>query len=149
MDGTGIYGYRLDGTQGKLGITGLKEVVRDLRALSVDTREAMQATHRRAGEIVALRAGTLVPVRTGTLRETIASAPTKYQGRVRAGRGQSVPYAGPIHFGWPARRIAPQPFIYDALDERRDEVVDLYTRRINELILEHDLGVGQRSTANA
>ena len=28
--------------------------------------------------------------------------------------GASLPYAGPIHWGWPARRIEAQPFIADA-----------------------------------
>jgi len=32
---------------------------------------------------------------------------------VQAGRA-SVPYAGPIHWGWPARNIEPQPFLTDA-----------------------------------
>jgi hypothetical protein len=26
----------------------------------------------------------------------------------------AVPYAGPIHWGWPARRITAQPFIQEA-----------------------------------
>lgn len=147
MARTGVYGYRVEGG-GKLEIEGLREIVRDLKQLSEDSREDMKETHRVAGEIVAAAAKPLAPVRTGTLSSTISSSPTKYQGRVKIGRGASVPYAGPIHFGWPARRIAPQPFIYEALDGRRDEVLQTYEKRINDLIVKHQLAPGQRSTAN-
>lgn len=147
MAGTGVYGYRVEGG-GRLEIEGLKEIQRALKGLAEDSREDMKETHRKAGEIVAAAAKPLAPVLTGRLSATIVSSPTKYQGRVRIGRGASVPYAGPIHFGWPARRIAPQPFVYEALDGRREEVKQQYEQRINELIERHKLAPGQRSTTN-
>ena len=147
MAGTGLFGYRIEG-QGALQIDGLREINRDLRNMSQQARDDMKDTHREAGEIVARAATVLAPVLTGTLAGTIKSAPTQRQGRVRVGRGQSVPYAGPIHFGWPARRIAPQPFVYDALDMRRDEVRDAYVTRVNQLVIKNGLAAGQRSTAN-
>lgn len=147
MGRTGVYGYRLE-SGGALQIEGLREVVRDLKDLQVDLREDMKDTHRRAGEIVAAAARPLAPSRSGALSRTIVSSPTQYQGRVRIGKGASVPYAGPIHFGWPARRIKPQPFIYDALDGRREEVKQTYERRINDLIAKHNFKPGQRSTTN-
>ena len=147
MASSGVYGYRIEGG-GALQIEGLREVTRDLKALSEDLREDMKETHRRAGEIVAAAAKPLAPVKTGQLASTIISSPTKYQGRVRIGRGQSVPYAGPIHFGWPARRIRPQAFIYEALDGRREEVLQTYERRINDLIERHQFAPGQRPTTN-
>lgn len=148
MAGTGVYGYRVEG-QGTLRIEGLRETLRDLRQLSKDARDDMKETHRNAGEVVASLARTLAPSRTGQLSKTIRSNPTQRQGRVSIGRGVSVPYAAPIHFGWPARRIKPQPFVYDALDNRRDEIFRLYDERIGLLIREHNLAPGQRSTANS
>jgi hypothetical protein len=50
-----------------------------------------------------------------------------------------VLYAGPIHFGWPARNIQPNPFIYEVLDGRRQEVYALYADRISQLIVKYDL----------
>jgi hypothetical protein len=146
MASTGVSGYRVSG--GAPQIEGLKEVMKDLRSLSTDSREDMKDTHRRAGDIVAAAAKPLAPVLTGRLSSTITSSPTQYQGRVRIGRGQSVPYAGPIHFGWPARRIAPQSFVYDALDSRREEVLQTYERRMNDLIDRHNFAPGQRPTAS-
>jgi HK97 gp10 family phage protein len=147
MASPGTYGYRVEGG-GALQIEGLRETLRDLKELSKDARDDMKETHRRAGEIVAAAAKPLAPVRTGALSNTIVSSPTQRQGRVRIGRGASVPYAGPIHFGWPARRIAPQPFIYEALDGRREQVLQTYEHRINDLIARHNLAPGQRSTRN-
>lgn len=145
MASSGTYGFRVEG-QGRLEIEGLREALRDIRRLGDDARDDMKDTHRKAGEIVASVARGIAPVRTGRLASTIISAPTQRQGRVRVGRGQSIPYAGPIHFGWPARRITPQPFIYDALDQRADEVRRVYENRIGELITRHNLAPGQRPT---
>lgn len=145
MASSGTYGFRVEG-QGRLEIDGLREALRDIRRLGDDARDDMKDTHRKAGEIVAAVARGIAPVRTGRLASTIISAPTQRQGRVRVGRGQSIPYAGPIHFGWPARRIKPQPFIYDALDQRADEVRRVYETRIGELITRHNLAPGQRPT---
>jgi HK97 gp10 family phage protein len=131
-----------------LKVEGLRETLQDLRSLSKDARDDMKETHRNAGEVVAALARSLAPSRTGQLSKTIRSNPTQRQGRITIGRGASVPYAAPIHFGWPARRIKPQPFVYDALDSRRDEVLRLYEERVGLLIDKHKLGPGQRSTSN-
>lgn len=144
MAATGVYGFRVEG-QGRLEIDGLREVLRDIRRLGDDARDDMKETHRKAGEIIVEGAKRFVPVRTGALLQSMRSAPTTRQGRVRVGNA-SAPYAGPIHFGWPARRIQPQPFIYDALDGRRQEVFQLYGDRIGELITRHNLAPGQRPT---
>ena len=123
-------------------IVGLREVQRDLRKLGDDTKTEMKDTHKAAAEVVVLGAKRLVPYRTGALANSIRALASNTSGRVRAGSA-SVPYAGPIHFGWPARRIAPQPFIYDAMDQRVDEIRGLYDQRINELIEKYDLSSGQ------
>lgn len=78
----------------------------------------------------------------GSLKGTIRSSGTQRGGYVRAGK-KLVPYAGPIHFGWPSRPnpakgwaggpIRPNPFIYDALDERRGQVVSQFQRYLDRL----------------
>ena len=143
MAGTGVYGYRLDrdAVVGVERIEGLREVQRDLRLLGDDTKTEMKATHLAAAEIVVMGAKRLVPYRSGRLAASIRALATNASGKVRAGSA-SVPYAGPIHFGWPARRIAPQPFIYDALDPRREDIRRLYEERIDELIEKYDFTTG-------
>jgi hypothetical protein len=123
---------------GQLEIDGLRDVQKAMRNFSDDSRNDMKETHRRAGQIVVDGAARLVPVRSGALLASLKSAPTQRQGRVRVGSA-AVPYAGPIHFGWPARNIQPNPFIYEVLDGRRQEVYALYADRISQLIVKYDL----------
>ncbi len=123
---------------GQLEIEGLRDVQKAMRSFSDDSRNDMKETHRKAGQIVVDGAARYVPVRSGALLASLRSAPTQRQGRVRVGSA-AVPYAGPIHFGWPARKIKPNPFIYEVLDDRRQEVYAIYAQRISELIYKYDL----------
>lgn len=135
----GTYGYRVTGGQGsKIQIEGLKETQKALASMSDDLKDEMKPTHKAAAEVIVEGSKRYVPVRSGRLATSIRAVATRTSGRVRAGSA-AVPYAGPIHFGWPARRIKPQPFIYDAMDARRQEVYDLYARRIYGLIDKHGL----------
>lgn len=90
---------------------------------------------REAAETVEHEAESLVPVLTGRLRESIRSTVSRNRSAVIAGNNRLVPYAGPIHFGWRDRNIEPHPFLYDALDRRRDEVVERYRAHVETLVL--------------
>jgi len=98
----------------------------------------MKSTHLKAAEIVVGASKRFVPIKTGALAQSIRPAAVMSGGRVKVGSA-SVPYAGPIHFGWPARRIKPQPFVYDALDTRRGEVSRLYEKRMAVLMFKYGL----------
>jgi hypothetical protein len=119
------------------------QVRRNIRKMSdsVSRNEAksdMKAIHLAGAELVKGDALPRVPNRTGRLRQSVRAAGQAKAGVVRAGF-KSVPYAGPIHFGWPKRNIFPQSFLYDAKDARRGDVVALFDQRLNELIVKHDL----------
>lgn len=137
----GTFGFRLENRQGKQDVEGLRELQRDLRKLGDATKMEMKATHLEAANIVADDAAKKAPVRTGRLRASIKGSAVMTGGRVRIGYGGGPAslYAGPIHFGWPARRIRPQPFVYDALDPKRPEVLRLYEQRMDELTKKYDL----------
>ena len=111
--------------------TGVKELRRELRRMG-DDLDDLKALNLDVATLVSDRAKELVPRRTGNLADTIRPAGTKTAGRVRAGF-KRVPYAGVIHFGFPARRIQPQPFLYDALDQRRGEVFDAYFKGVKKI----------------
>jgi len=118
-------------------VEGAKQVQKALRNIEGGT-EDLKAVHLDAAEIVATQARALVPRRSGKLASSIRAAGQARQGVVRAGFA-SVPYAGVIHFGWPAHNISPQPWMYDALDERRGEVLGVYADRVNDLIKKNGL----------
>jgi hypothetical protein len=141
MASTGKYGYRVQGREGQVKIEGLSKVRRDLKNLSQDVDYRAQEflpVNKSIADAVAGDAKNYVPFLTGTLSGTIRAAATKTSARVKAGY-KSVPYAGPIHFGWPARFIKPQPFFYDAIDKRRGEIQNRYEELVAKLIKKYDL----------
>lgn len=139
----GTFGYRLgDGAAGAVKIEGLSAVQRDLRGLRDDidlVKTEFLATNRKVAEIVIEGSKKFVTVLSGALAASMRNASTKKAAKVRAGDKNDVPYAGPIHFGWPARRIKPQPFVYDAVDRRRSEIASTYERRLAELRTKYEL----------
>jgi hypothetical protein len=120
----------------RIQVTGAKELRRALKAMEHDTGD-LKDIHKAAAEIVIERARDLVPYVSGALAGTHRAARRATGAAVLAGRS-SVPYAGPIHFGWAARNISPQPWLYDALDDRRDEVAARYEREIDGLVRKLD-----------
>jgi len=117
-------------------VTGGKELRRALKHLE-DGTDDLKDANQAAGQLVADEAETLVPVDSGLLRSSIRAARQAKGASVLAGSGR-VPYAAPIHFGWRARNIEPQPFLYDALDNRRDEVVEAYAKQVGQLVKRFD-----------
>jgi len=162
---SGTFGYRLgDGAPGAVKIEGLSAVQRDLRGMGKDldlVKGEFLATNRKVAEIVIEGSKKFVPVLSGALANSIRDASTKKSAKIRVGSsgggrryyggratglrtpksegGEVVEYAGPIHFGWPARRIKPQPFIYEATDQRRSEIAMKYAERITSIRNKYDL----------
>lgn len=122
----------------RIEIQGLRELNRAFRRLGSDATTELKGVHGEGAKIVERRARQIVPIRTGTLKGTLRSSGTMRGANVKAGFAR-VPYAGPIHFGWRKRNIKPQPFLYDALDDRRAEVLRVYEQNLNRLIRKHDL----------
>ena len=99
----------------------------------------LSAANGRAAEIVERAAEDIVPVSSGRLRDSIRTARNARSSSVLAGGKSGVPYAGPIHFGWRARNIEPQPFLYDALDDRREEVYATYSDEVASIVRRFDV----------
>jgi len=142
---SGTFGYRLgDGAPGAVKVEGLSAVQRDLRGFGKDlnlVRREFLGTNRKVAEIVIAGAQRFVPVLSGALAESMKDVSTAKSARVRVGSraASGVQYAGPIHFGWPARRIKPQPFVYESVDGRRSEIERQYVERLTEIRRRYDL----------
>lgn len=114
--------------EGTVRIEGLDELVRTMRRAGDDLSDLKDA-NTRAANIVAARAEQLAPKRTGRLAGNIRPAKQAGRARVMAG-SSSVPYAGPIHWGWPARHIAENPFLSNAAVETQPEWLTAYTEDV-------------------
>tara|TARA_R110002020_G_scaffold8879_5_gene35652 strand:- start:427 stop:819 length:393 start_codon:yes stop_codon:yes gene_type:complete len=119
-------------------VQGGRELRRKFKEAGDDMAD-LKELHRRLADDVAGTAKTKVPVRTGRLRNSIRGSGTKTAARVRVGNNRksgpsAVPYAKPIHFGWAAKNIKPQPFIFEALDERRQDVINAYNDQVRQII---------------
>ena len=139
---SGTFGFRAD-SRDPIKITGLSEVQRNLRKLSTDALDLNKTefleTNKKVAEIIINESKKYVPVLTGALAAAIRNASTKKSAKVRAG-SVGVQYAGPIHFGWPARSIKPNTFLYEAIDARKSEVANRYAELVSDLITKYDLG---------
>lgn len=138
---TGTFGFRVDGRAGQVEIEGLASVKRQMGALSKDVDYRAQeflGVNRAIASAVAGDAKQFVPVLSGALAASVREASSKTSARVKAGGGK-IEYAGPIHWGWPARRIRPQPFFLDSIDRRRGEIKERYDKLVDDLIKKYDL----------
>ena len=117
-------------------VSGAAETRRALRKFGDDLSDLKDA-HERIARMVANEAQGRAPVRSGALRASVRGSGTKTRAMVRAGK-KRVPYAGPIHFGWAERNISPNPFMYEALDARKGEVIASYQKAVDAAVRKYD-----------
>jgi hypothetical protein len=122
-----------EGSEFAVQIEGVRELSRALGKADADLKTELRLIHKDVAGVVSDEARNLVPVRSGALRDSIRPLGTQRVGRVAAGKAR-VPYAGPIHFGWPARNISPQPFLVDALQHESTTISVVYEREIRQFI---------------
>lgn len=113
-------------------VEGLRQLRAQLRRAGADLGDLKRA-NAAAAQLVVDAAAPFAPTRTGRLRASPRASKAAGRARVLAG-GAAVPYAGPIHWGWPARGIAPQPWISDAAQRTEPLWLDVYLRDIDRII---------------
>jgi hypothetical protein len=112
---------------------GMTRLRRQLHTCPLKLKAAVPAVGMKAAEIVAKAAERHAPKRSGRLAASIRPAMMKYGAVVMAGGG-TVPYAAPVHWGWPAHNITEQPFVYQGLDENVEEIKRLYDKGVNAVV---------------
>ena len=102
-----------------------------------DRAEDLQAVDRNAAEVILRRADVLVPRASGELAATgrIDSEATG----ARVVYGGLLPYAGPIHFGWRARNIEPQPWLTDATEQSQAAILREYDKATETIVRRFDV----------
>lgn len=113
-------------------VDGLRTLRRDLKAAGLSVEDLKDA-HAEVAQLVVRAAAPNAPRRTGALAATSRGSGTQGAAVVRAGRA-AVPYAGPVHWGWPSRHIVAQPWIYDAAVRSQQQWTGAYLRALEHII---------------
>lgn len=114
-------------------VEGARELRRTLRKAG-DDLDDFKSVHREIGGIVVDSARPKTPRGfTGRLEASVRASGTKTAAVVRAGKAR-VPYAGPIHWGWPARNIRPQPWLTDAASQTEPRWTNAYMKHVERVL---------------
>lgn len=119
----------------RICVNGLRRTIRSLERAGADATDMRELMHS-IGTLVVQAASP--PVLSGRLSGTIRAGRGKTKAVVRAG-GARAPYAGVIHYGWPERDIAPQPFLSAALQAERSDVFRALEEGLAEIQRKNDL----------
>lgn len=113
----------------RLKLEGEQKVQGALRQVSSDLSDLKQA-NRDTSQLVVSVSRAKAPRRTGRLAASGVATPQT----TGAGVTFTVPYANPIHWGWRARKIKPQPFALSAAETTQPVWMGLYDRNIDQII---------------
>lgn len=114
---------------GAFNVRGGDELARTMRQAGDELGDLTGAS-KRAGDLVAGAARGRAPKRTGQLAGSLFPVVSATGVTVSS----RLPYAGPIHWGWPARNIAAQPFLVDAAARTEDTWVGYYADDVQEAV---------------
>lgn len=119
-------------------VEGARTLRRTLKAAGVGV-EDLKAAHRQVAEQVRDAARPRAPIgtgrtgRAGRLRDSTRASGTQSAAIVRAG-GARIPYAGPIHWGWPRRNIAAQPWLTETAARTQNTWEATYLAALDKII---------------
>lgn len=113
-------------------VQGLTSVVRALKELGLEVDDLKDAFSTIADEGAQV-AASAAPTKSGRLRGDIRGNRAQSKAVVTAGRS-SIPYAGPINYGWPKRGIAPSGFMQKADQIMQPRAIARLEEEINRQI---------------
>lgn len=112
-------------------VDGLRKLRRDLRQLPAGMADLKEA-NQRTGQLVVQAAR---PPRGKTGRLAQAGRASRAAGRVSVlWGGAAVPYAGPIHWGWPSHHIEAQPFVVEAAQRTEPIWLEAYLADVDRAL---------------
>ncbi len=119
----------------RLRVEGLGRTLRSMSKAGADAEDMKDLMHS-IGEVVVRAAQP--PTLSGALARTIRAGRGKTKAVVRAG-GARAPYAGVIHYGWPARNIEPHPFLTDAIKQTRSQLLHHLDEGLGDILRKNNL----------
>ena len=111
-------------------VHGTKELRRTLKQAG-DNLKDLKTVNRGVGEYIARGSRGSAPRRSGALAASARASSAVSKVQVLVGRA-SVPYAGPIHWGWAARNISPNPWVANTAIGTQGTWLPMYERGIQK-----------------
>lgn len=118
--------------QSEARVEGLNALRRTMRKAGADV-SALREANLNAAKIVLPIAQAMAPRSTGRLAASIRATATPRAGSIKTGR-KKIPYAGPIHWGWPARNIEPNPWVATAAHDSESLWVEEYVKHVSDAL---------------
>lgn len=134
-----------------LEVQGGRQLRSALRKAGNDLTD-LKAVHAEVAAIVSNAARATAPRKTGRLADSVRPNASKTRARVAVGNNRStksgVPYAGPIHWGWPRDSrtlprhihrapgwfIEPNPWITEAAQATEGRWVRVYSEEVSRIV---------------
>ena len=120
----------------KVQVRGAKELRAAMAKANADMKDWTRV-HEAAAQPVATEARHISPRQSGDLSGSHKVRGTKTLAKVQAGSAL-VPYAGPIHFGWPGHNIEANPWLWKATDEKADAAIEVYEAEVEKVVRKID-----------
>lgn len=123
----------------QIKITGFRELMQALRKATSGSE--LDKALARAGaqwldDSLIPKMRSAAPKLTGALARSVRAAKSTRAVSLRVGSEVRVPYAGPINFGWPARNIKAQEFIYSTIGRQGDDWERSYIDVLDDFLSE-------------
>ena len=119
----------------RLKVTGLTELNAAMKAAPgrLD-RKLGQANKRAVNEAIKPPVKRGAPRgATGNLARSVRGSASAKGAALLVGGGAKVPYAGVINWGWPAKNIRAQEFIYKGIMQGEEKMLEIYLTHIEEV----------------
>lgn len=113
-------------------VDGARQLRASLKRAGVALDDLKEANAKVAAYVAQL-ANARAPRRTGRLAATLRGNRAAGRARVSAGTA-AIPYAGPIHWGWEARNIDPQPWITEAAQDSQTVWLAQYSAELDNIV---------------
>jgi hypothetical protein len=118
----------------RLEVEGLDDLLRVARRVhSKEINAAVRKANVDAAAIARDDARAHAPRKSGRLAASVTAVRSLKYGAVKAGTAARVPYAAPIHWGWPARNIAPREFLLVAVVKKREQIESTYLEGLEKV----------------
>lgn len=113
-------------------VRGVKELRKTMKQAGEDLSD-LKDVNQAVGNLVVGIAQGMAPSVSGALAGSIRASRAAGGVSVKAGSA-GIPYAGPIHWGWPRRNIKESLFLTNAAAQTEEQWVALYWEGVDKII---------------